>query len=319
MITYENVKFYKSEKVNFYDAANNGGMIGDVEIVSGDLNNIFDETTATQRENGIIKRAKIYIKNLTTDRVMKNSYLAVSKDADYPDTVQLYYAPVKPTYGFTFVNDVAAGTAAGTHISYSNPTPDGVDVNDFVGRVFKVGDQLLTVDGVDTDNSELWFKEDTVEDIAANDIAVTADDEDTYESDVDWDNAKPYLNTIITQVLNTGDTMCVIGANDAAHISDGDPILIVDIYRRPMFRGYVDHVEDGDTDTTKKIYFTSSYLSQTIPANGGYLATALSHDIGPGEHFGFWLELSIGASNALAAEEVSSYQLEITFDDVAVS
>jgi len=319
MITYEDVKFFKSEKVNFYDAENNGGIISDTEIVSGDLNNIFDETTATQRENGIIKRAKIYIKNLTSDRIMKNSYLAVSKDADYPDTVKLYYAPLKPTYSFTFTNDVTSGTSAGTHITYSDPTPDGVDVNEFVGRKFKVGNQLLTIDGVDADNNELWFNEDIAEDIAANDVATTADDEDTYENDVDWSNAKPYLNTPILRVLNTGDTYCMVSADDAANIAAGDPILIVDVYRRPMFRGYVKDIADGDTESTKKINFTSTYLADTIPANGGYLATALSHDIGPGEHFGFWLELSIGASNALAAEEVSSYQLEITFDDVAAS
>jgi len=319
MITYEDVKFYKSQAVDFYDDTKNGGMISDVEITSGDLNNIFDETTATQRQNGVIKRAKIYIKNLTTDRIMKSSYIAVSKDADYPDTVKLYYAPLLPTYGFTFTDDVASGTAAGTHVKYESPTPDGVDVNKFVDRVFQVGNQLLTVDGVDTDNTEIWFKEDTTEDIAAGTVATTADDENTYESDVDWDNAKPYINTPILRVLNTGDTSCMIGADDAANMAAGDPIIIVDIYRRPMFRGYIDSIEDGDTDTTKKINFTTTYLADTIPANGGFLATTLSKDIGPGEHFGFWVELSIGASNALAAEEVSSYQLEITFDDVAAS
>jgi len=317
MITYEDVKFYKSQKTDFYDADNNGGMMSDTEITSGEINNIFDETTATQRENGIVKRAKVYVKNLTTDRVMSNSYIAVSKDADYPDTVKLYYAPKLDHYTFEFTQDVDAGTAAGTHISFDNATPDGVDVNNFVDRMFKVGNQILTVDGVDADNKEIWFKEDTSEAISSGDVAETYDDENTYESDVDWSSAKPYINTPILVTVSQGDTSVQIGASVAENFAAGDPIIIVDIYRRPMYRGKIDSIEDGDTDTLKKINLSSSYLGSTLPANQGFLASALNADIGPGEHFGFWIELTIGASNALNAEEIGSYQLEITFDDIS--
>lgn len=317
MITFEDVKFYKSQAVDFYDDTKNGGMISDLEIVSGDVNNIFDETTATQRSNGIVKRAKIYMKNLTTDRKMANTYLAISKDADFPDTVKLYEATKLPTYGFTFDEDVSSGTAAGTKIAFKDATPDGVDVTNFKGRQFKTGDQILTVDDVDSDNSKIWFKEDTSADISSGDTAITVDDENTYESDVDWDNAKAYYNTPIVATLNEGDGYCQISASAASGFASGDNILIVDVYRRPMFRGIVNSIDDGDTDDMKKITFTTKYLNRTIPAREGYIANALNFDIGPGEHFGYWLELTIGASNALAPEAIGSYQLELTFDDVS--
>ena len=317
MITYEDVKFTKSALVDYYDADKNGGMYSDVEIISGDVNNTFDETTSSQRQNGIIKRAKVYVKNMTTDRKMKDTFIAVSKDADYPDTVSLYYAPKLDHYGFTFDQDVDAGTAAGTHIKYKDPTPDGVDVSKFKGRQFKTGNQILTVDDVDSDNSEIWFKEDTGDAISDGDLANTADDENTYESDVDWDNSKAYFNTPVMVTLSNGDKTVQVAKSAADKMAKGDSIIIVDIYRRPMFRGSITDITDGDTDNLKKLVLDTAYLGNTIPENQGFVAMALKSDIGPGEHFGFWIELQVGASNALAPESIGSYQLELTFDDVA--
>jgi len=317
MITFEDVKFYKSQFVDFYEDTKNGGMISNLEIVSGDVNNIFDETTATQRSKGIVKRAKIYIKNLTSDRKMGNTYFAISKDADFPDTVKLYEATKLPSYGFTFDEDVKSGTAAGTKIAFKDATPSGVDVTKFKGRQFQTGKQILTVDDVDSDNSKIWFKEATSADISSGDTAITIDDENTYESDIDWSKAKAYYNTPIVSVLNEGNNYCQIATSAANGFAAGDKVLIVDIYRRPMFRGVIDSIGDGDTDNMKKITFTTKYLNRTIPAREGYIANALNFDLGPGEHFGYWLELTIGASNALAPEAIGSYQLELTFDDVS--
>ena len=317
MITFEDVKFYKSQSVDLYDDTKNGGEISDIEITSGDVNNIFDETTATQRSDGAVKRAKVYMKNLTDDRKMGNTYLAISKDADFPDNVNLYYPTYLDHYGFTFDEDVDSGTAAGTKIAYKDATPDGVDVSNFKDRRFKTGDQLLTVDDVDSDNSKIWFKEDTSDDIKSGDLAATDDDENTLESDVDWDNAKAYFTTPIIATLNNGDTYCKVITAAADKMDAGDPILIVDIYRRPMFRGVIDSISDGDSDNEKKVNFKSTYLNKTIPSNQGHISLALNSDVSAGKHMGFWLELNIGASNALAPESIGNYQLEITFDDLA--
>ena len=318
MITFNDVKFYHSKGVDFDDGTKNGGPINeDTEIDSGSINNIFNETTATERENGKIKRAKIFIKNLTTDRVMKNTLLGITKDADYPDTLILYDATRKEHYGFTFDEDVSSGTAAGTDIAYKDPTPDGVDVNNFKDRVFQVGNQLLTVDSVDTDNSKISFKEDTSEDISKGDLAATADDDDIYESDEDFDNAQKYINTLIMETLNDGDESCMISSDAASNFTAGQSILVVDNYRRPIYRGEIKSIDDGDTDSHKKITFTTTYNGITIPSNTGYLCAALKFDVEPVSTKPFWLELQIGASNALSSETTSSFQIGVTFDDVS--
>lgn len=317
MITAADVKFYKSIEHNFYDPAHNGGRIGTEEIHTGEINNVFDETTATQRENGALKRAKVFIKNTTSDRKMQSSFIAVSKDADAPDTVVLRVATRKPHFAFTLPSAVSAGTAAGTHVAYSDVDPQDADPSSFVGRKFDVGGQVLTVDGVDTSASELWFAEDVQSDIAAGTVANTEDDDDVFEADENFSQAKKYINAPIVVTLSTGDQYCYIPASDAAEVEAGDKLVIVDTYRRPMFRGEVASIEDGTDASSKKINFTTAYSGLTLTANTGFFATAIVTDIGPQEAYPVWMELHIGASNALNAEEVSGYQIEITFDDIA--
>ena len=317
MITLNDVKYYHSTGVDFSDDTKNGGSIDENnEITSGDINNIFNETTATERENGATKRAKIYVKNLTDDRIMSSTYLGITKDADYPDGLILYDATRKDHYGFTFDEDVDSGTAAGTEIAYTDPTPDGVDAANFKGRVFQTGSQKLTVDDVDTDNKKVKFKEDTSDDISKGDLAATVDDDEVYESDEDFDNAQKYINAIIVQTLDDGDDYCYIGTDDANNCAAGEPILIVDNYRRPVFRSKIQSIDDGTDDSNKKITFEKKYNGITIPSNTGYLCTSLEFNVGPGKTKPFWLELDIGASNALSSETTSSFQLGITFDDI---
>ena len=317
MITLNDVKYYHSTGVDFDDKTKNGGSIDENnEITSGDINNIFNETTATERENGDTKRAKIYVKNLTDDRVMASTYLGITKDADYPDGLILYDATRKDHYGFTFDEDVDAGTAAGTEIAYTDPTPDGVDAAKFKGRVFQTGSQKLTVADVDKDNKKLKFKEDTSDDISQGDLAATVDDDEVYESDEDFDNAQKYINAIIVQTLNDGDDYCYIGTDDANNCVVGEPVLVVDNYRRPVFRSKIQSIDDGTDDTNKKITFEKKYNGITIPSNTGYLCTSLEFNVDPGKTKPFWLELDIGASNALSSETTSSFQLGITFDDI---
>ena len=317
MITLNDVKYYHSIGVDFHDKTKNGGSIDENnEITSGDINNVFNETTATERENGYVKRAKIYVKNLTEDRIMSSTYLGITKDADYPDTLILYKATRKNHYGFTFDEDVKSGTAAGTPIAYTDPTPDGVNAAEFKGRVFQTGSQDLTVDEVDTDNKKLKFKEDTSDDISKGDLAHTVDDDEIYESDEDFDHSQKHINAIIVQTLNDGDDHCYIGTDDASNCVVGEPILIVDNYRRPIFRGKIKSITAGTDDSNKDIIFEKKYDGITIPSNTGYLATCLEFDVDPKKTKPFWLELDIGASNALSSETTSSFQLGVTFDDI---
>jgi len=319
MITYEDVKFYKSEHVDFGDDKKNGGLIGPDPIPSGEVNNILPEVTASEREDGVVKRIKVYIKNESDDRDMKDCFISISKDCDLPDNIKLYEATKLDHFQFVFDQDVNDGTAAGTHIKYRDNVPNEAETfSDIKGRTIKTNNQYLTVDDLDTDNNEIWFKEDTDGSITNGDMADTADDDNKYESDEDWDNMTYYINAPIIETLSNGEDKITVKKEDADNMAVGMNILIVNNYRRPMFRTQIDSINSDDNDDSiKHIVFKKPYSNATIPAMYGYVCSSPSVDIGSHKYAPIWLELNVVASNALEAELTNSFQLQLTFDDVA--
>ncbi len=145
-ILFSEVKYYRSADINFDDNTLNGGDVGD-EIVNDTLHSIFPEISATQRENGVVLRSKIFVKNESVDRLMQDCIFYVKQDVQPEDRLRLYsatgqanheddedFGALKP-----YINSVTKST-----VTQGSTT---VDIPIIDKPLFIIGDNIILIDG----------------------------------------------------------------------------------------------------------------------------------------------------------------------------
>jgi len=96
-IQYSDVKYYRSVDVDFSDPTLNGGGIGE-EIINDTLHSIFPEISATQRENGVVLRAKMFVANESADRKMQDTIFYIKQEVQPEDYLTLYSSDGEDTH-----------------------------------------------------------------------------------------------------------------------------------------------------------------------------------------------------------------------------
>lgn len=320
-ILFNEVKYYKSESVDFSDSSLNGGGPGD-EIVNDTLHSIFPEISATERESGLTRIAKYFVFNESSDRVMKDCIFYIKQDVIPPDRLRLVEA-TELTH-FSFENSVdllgsGSAIAAGTSIQIENISSISNVAGDLVGRSFLAGGVTLTV-ASSADDTHIAFNEDINIDIVASSEFSSNDDFDIYEDNEDFASAKKMINSVTMSTISTGTTDISIPISDKSYFESGDSIIILDGYYRAVFRGEVSTVADHATDTNLAlITLNKAYTSTvTIPVNQGFVANGAKKTLSPGDGKSFWIELTVSPSDAIDSEIVNQFQLGTHFDDISV-
>lgn len=261
-ILYSDVKYYRSEVVDFTDSSINGGGVGD-EIINDTLHSIFPEISASQRESGVVLRAKIFVRNESPDRKMQDAIFYIKQDVQPEDRLIMYDATMRESYTFentTVIDGATTTVSAGTSIEITNITPAGAVAGDIVGRTVSVAGHTLTI-ASSADDTHVAFSEDIDFDIAANATFQTNDGNDTVENDEDFSNSKKYVNSVIKSTVMEGVTTVDIPRVDAVFFEQNDNIIIVDEYFRAVYRGQVDSVVDSANENTSTITLSSTYSS----------------------------------------------------------
>ncbi len=144
-ILYSEVKYYTSVDIDFVDETLNGGDKG-IQIVNDTLHSIFPEISATQRENGVILRAKVFIENDSTDRKMQDAVFYIKQDVQPDDKLRMYAATTLINHedeedfvtGKKFINSVIKSTVSAGITVISIPMQDK--------DLYEVGDDIVIVD-----------------------------------------------------------------------------------------------------------------------------------------------------------------------------
>ncbi len=145
-ILYSEVKYYTSVDIDFTDDTLNGGDKG-VQIVNDTLHSIFPEISATQREEGVTMRAKVFVENDSTDRKMQDAIFYIKQDVQPDDRLSMYTALSVSSHedeedfvtGKQFVNAVIKSTVT------SGSTTVNISIQD--KDLYEVGDSIVIVDG----------------------------------------------------------------------------------------------------------------------------------------------------------------------------
>jgi len=318
-ILFSEVKYYNSELIDFTDSALNGKGVG-TEITNDTMHSIFPEISATERETGFTRYAKVFVSNESTTRKMQDCIFYIKQDVAPPDRLKLYEATESAHYEFnitsTLSGDVSA-VAAGTSIDIDTFSPVTAVAADFVGREFEIGGLSYIVVSSPT-LSTITFDRDVAVEIVAGSTAATVDDFDTLEAGEDFVLGKKLVNSVIKSTVIAGTMSISIPIADKLLFETGDPIVIVDGYFRATYRGVVDTVADHGTDTALAVVtLTTAYTStSSIPANEGFICNGAKQSLLPGQKKSFWLELTIDVSNAIDAEIINQFQMGTHFDDV---
>ncbi len=144
-ILYSEVKYYTSVDIDFVDETLNGGDKG-IQIVNDTLHSIFPEISATQRETGVILRAKVFIENDSTDRKMQDAVFYIKQDVQPDDKLRMYAATTLINHedeedfvtGKKFINSVIKSTVSAGITVISIPMQDK--------DLYEVGDDIVIVD-----------------------------------------------------------------------------------------------------------------------------------------------------------------------------
>jgi hypothetical protein len=315
-ILFDEVKYYRSENVDFSNPDNNGMGPGD-EIPNDTLNSIFPEVSATQREDGLTMTAKIFVSNESQDRLMSQTLIYLKQGIMAPDEMTLYEATEDEYISFSNVDDLTATISAGTEVSIENIYPTDKDANDLVGRHVVVLGFETSVASAPTSTS-VTFDDDITVDIPAGTLFETSDIFDFTESDEDFDAAKKYINAVTMSGISSGTDTVSVTDEDAGMFDVGDNILILDQYFRVIHRTTVNDIQQNQDDSTLyDITMSKEYsASYTIPAGQGYIANAFKDDISPGRKRSMWLRLTIEPGSAVDAEVINQFQLGVHFDDI---
>ena len=318
-IEYSDVKFYKSKEVDFSDDTKNGNGKGDL-IENDKMNSIFNEITATEREDGVVKRAKLFVSNTSSNRTMKRTLLNVKQDVYSPDMLKIYEAKENDHVVFNFKDDQNGGDdtiAAGTEISIEISLPNGAVAGDIVGRKFSTSGIILSIESAPSDTSVKFDQDITVNIPATLDI-ISMDDFDYLESDEDFDNAKPYVNSVFVSSLHEGEKKVRIPRLDADYFEAGDSVVLTNEYYMTVFRGSIVSVDDdSDDDNVSIVELDKTLTGNILPAMTSSLCSSIKFDLLDGRTKSFWAELNIQAVDSVQSEVISQFQLGLHFDDVA--
>jgi len=318
-IEYNEVKYYKSKYVDFSDDTKNGLGLGTI-VENDKMNGIFDEITATERENGVIKRIKLFVSNQSVGRTMKRTLLNIKQDVYSPDMLKIYQAKENDHVVFSFVDDQNGEDStieAGTELDISILDPIDAVAGDIEGRHFVVNGALLSVESAPSDTS-VKFNEDITVNISKDDRIISTDDFDYLESDEDFDNLNPIVNSVIRSTVASGDKNIKIPRVDADYFNEDDNVVLTNEFYRTVFRGTVSSVsDDSDDDTLSIIELDKQYNGPALPENRTSICNAIEFDLPDGREKSFWAELNIQAVDSVQSEVISQFQIGLHFDDVA--
>jgi len=321
-ILFSEVKYYVSEHRSDSDASQNGGRVGD-QIVNDTLHSIFNEISATERENGLTRFSKVFVFNESSSRVMKDCIFYIKQDVLPPDRLKLYEATEKLHITFENTDELlgsSSAVAAGTSIAIENIYPAGTVAGDLVGRSFMIDTIEYTV-ASSADDSHIALDKDITVDILANTTFSTVDDYDFMQSDEDFVAGKKYINSVIRSTVSSGTTNIYIPTQDKDLFEVGDDVIICDGYFRAVYRGGIQSITDHQSDPELAVVELNKAFGSTvtIPTNEGYLANGFKKTLSPGEGKSFWIELDISPSDAIDAEIINQFQIGTHFDDISAS
>ena len=316
-IRYVDAKYHGAGVINFENQSVNGAGVG-AQIPNDQLNSIFPEVSATEREAGKVSRAKIIVRNTSTDRIMKDSYFFVSQDVFDPDRVKIYPATENTNIKGTLDTGLTAGTVAGTNITITATFPLGATVADFDGRRIIIGADVYTVSSIS--GNDIILAEDIQNDYPAGTLIKMDDIFDAVELTEVFNIATSKVNTTLKLTFQSGVNTVLIGTHDADKFANGDAIAIMDSYYRVIFRAKITSIDVDGGDAARTILtMDKTYTGAIIiPSDEGYVANALESTILPGDGFSFWVEMTIGAVQTVDAEVQNHFQLTSFFDDVAL-
>ena len=319
-ISYSEVKTYKSEVIDLNDPLVNGKGVGEL-LVNGDLNGLFPEITATQREDGMINRIKVFVKNHSVDRKMQNLLILISKDILPPDKLKIYPAIENTRLTFRLLNDILgadATVAAGTNIEVVGFLPSGTVIGDFIGRRMTIGAGTYTIASSPT-STTISLQEDVTVNIPADTISFMDDIFDSVEDDTSFIDSEAKVNSVLGSTFTSGSSTVYVPIIEKVHYSIGEKVLILDGYFRIIFRATLvdvqDHGSDGNlaTLTLDKTYAGAL----TIPSGEGFVSGGIPSDIPPGEITSYWAEMTVFPESAVEAEILNEYKVSMHFDDVS--
>jgi hypothetical protein len=318
-ISYEEVVFRKALNTDHSDNTINGGPQGPV-IINDVLNSIFPEITATERENGVTRRTKMFITNESANREMKDSLLAIVQDILPPEKLRLFAATENTYFRFLLDTDVLGGDAtvvAGTNIDIKSLTPSSASTSDIVGRKVKIDTTTYTIDSAPS-STEITFAEDVNTNYNADTVVLPDDLFDSVENDESFVNSNALINSVMSSSFQNGSSTVDIAIAEKDYFAIGDNVVVMDGYFRVLFRCTVDDVQDHATDVQlATITLNKTYTgSVTVPSGEGFIAGALKRSIPPGRTMSFWLELIVSPSSSVEDEAINQFKINTYFDDV---
>jgi len=318
-ISYNEVVFKKAANTDHSDNTVNGGAPGP-QISNDVLNSIFPEITATERENGVTRRTKMFVSNASTGRTMKDTLLAIVQDILPPEKLRLFDATEKSYFKMLLNEDVTGGdstVAAGTNIAIKSLTPDTLATSDIVDRKVIINGTGYTVDSAPS-STEITFAEDINSNYAADTEINVNDVFDSVESEESFVEDNAIINSTVVSTFQNGSSTVDIPIIEKDYFAIGDSFVVTDGYFRPLFRGVVADVQDHGSDAQlATITLGKTYSgSIVVPSREGFIAGAIKRTIKPGETVSFWLELIVSPESSVEDEAINQFQISTYFDDV---
>ena len=318
-ISYNEVIFKKAIDTNHSDSSLNGGAPGP-QISNDVLNSIFPEITATERENGVTRRTKMFVSNASTDRTMKDTLLAIVQDILPPEKLRLFAATEDSYFKLLLNGDVQGGDAvvtAGTNIAIKDLVPGTFATSDIVGRRVSISGTPYTVDTAPS-STEITFAEDISINYPSGTEILVDDVFDSVEDDEAFTEANAIINSVVSSTFQNGSSTVDISITEKTYFAIGDSFIVTDGYYRPLFRGIIADVQDHGSDANlATITLGKTYTgSVVVPSGEGFIAGAVKRTIKPGETVSFWLELIVSPESSVEDEAINQFQVSTYFDDV---
>lgn len=319
-ILYTDVVYHKGKNTNHGDSSVNGGGIGEI-VQNEQINSIFPEVTATQREAGLTLRTKLIVSNNAVGRKMQDTLISIYQDVLSPDRIKLFEATEKTRVSMVLNQEVSGGASpvvAGTDIQVASLTPNGTTTADLVGRRLVISGETVTVASAPNVNT-VTFSESinsnlsSGEEFHADDVFDSVEDDDTF---VDGD---AFVSSPMNTTFQNGTSEITVPYKDMANFSSGTDVVVVDGYFRSVFRAsVVGAVVDPEDANMCIVSLNKSYNgSFVIPSGEGFLSSSIKRTILSGEAASFWVELTIAPDDDIINSEITQFKLGLFFDDVS--
>ena len=318
-IGYGDVAYNIGIKTDTSDPANNGGGIGAI-IVTDELNSIFPEITATERENGITVRRKVFLTNNSANRTMKDNLISIGQDVLPPEQARLYAATEKTRFYGTLENDVDGSSdtvAAGTNISLLISSATEATTSDMVDRRIIIDGHVFTVASA-PDSTTITLNEDINALLSAGEKVRADDVFDSVESDESFVDANAHINSVVKTTFIDGVSSVGIVIEDKPYFPIGRDIVVLDGYYRILMRATVTDIQDDSNDAAKAVItLNKTYTGAvTLPQGEGFVSGAIKRTIIPTETASMWMELIVSPNSSIDSESINQFQISSYFDDV---